>query len=118
MKNINKNDVVIEIDIQKNTSTNYMYNANKFLRTKIKSNILKNIKVINKATINNSYEIIYFYNSRVDADNNSAMIKVILDFCRKQNYIINDSPKYFKKLTIEYENTLIKNKAILIIKCL
>lgn len=54
------------------------------------------------------FEIAVQYNSRHDVDNVGCMVKICAD-ALKGTYVPDDSPKHFKKMSIEYDTTLEKN---------
>ena len=52
------------------------------------------------------YNITLKVNSRHDPSNTITMIKIFEDTLKKLGYIVDDSPKYCKRVTIEPDNTL------------
>ena len=73
---------------------------------------------LNKNTINNlslkpltsPVEMIFIFFNNFDIDNNSAMVKMLIDGLRKYKIIPNDNKKYIKKISIVegYEKNIIK----------
>lgn len=49
------------------------------------------------------------YNSRFDVDNVTGGLKMLIDDCKHKGIIIDDNPKYFKNLNIQYDAKLPKN---------
>lgn len=106
----------LKIKLEKGTSTNDFYKLHHFSRTKLKEKIISNITFIKKQKIEGQYEVIYTYNSRVDVDNQSALIKVVIDHIRREGLLEEDYNTYFKKLTIIYDDTLQRGEGMMIIE--
>ena len=49
------------------------------------------------------------YNSKIDLSNIAAVVKMIKDIMKKRQWIIDDSPKYFKSLNVFNNKKLEKN---------
>jgi hypothetical protein len=62
------------------------------------------------------YEIIVKYRGVYDVDNMSFVTKMFVDALRSAGKTEDDSPEYFKKLTIRYDTTLNKNETLFIIR--
>ena len=57
------------------------------------------------------------YRSKIDADNTTAMLKLLCDQI-KGVYVPDDSPKYFKGFSVDYDDTLPNNTFIFTISAL
>lgn len=57
------------------------------------------------------------YNSRYDVDNGILVSKFVADTLKEQCIIEDDSPKYYKKLKITFDQTIPKNTYIVKITC-
>ncbi|CAB4158097.1 hypothetical protein UFOVP695_2 [uncultured Caudovirales phage] len=106
----------LKITIEKGTSTNDFYKLHYFSRTKLKEKIISNITFIKKEKILGPYEVIFSYNTRVDVDNQSALIKVVIDHIRREGLLDEDYNSVFKKLTINFDDKLPRGEAIMILK--
>lgn len=56
-----------------------------------------------------TYIVVVHYNSRLDVDNVTAITKLVLDYLRRSNYLLDDNPKHFKSLFIQFDKELKKN---------
>jgi len=63
-----------------------------------------------------TFEIHVRYKGYLDVDNVSAAVKMFIDAMKDSKKITDDSPTYFKKLTIKYDSTLKKNETIFTIR--
>ncbi len=111
-----KNEMTIVWNIKKNVSTNDYYKSHWSKRTKMKESIIFNLVKENSFRIKGQYEIRVLVNNRLDIDNNSAAIKVIIDHIRSIGWIVDDDPRYFKKLTIETSSDIKRNTMVLTIE--
>lgn len=68
----------------------------------------KRIKKVDK------YMITLYFNSRLDASNTIPMIKILEDTMKKEHYIIDDSKKYCKGISIYPDENLGKKSYKLI----
>jgi hypothetical protein len=55
------------------------------------------------------YRIDTLYNSRLDPDNVTPMVKILCDIIRRKGYTIDDSKKYWKGFSIAPDATLPHN---------
>lgn len=97
---------------EKFPSLNEWYSSNnKFIRIRHKQKYKKILeKYIEK--IQEKLDFFYIelkYNNRLDCDNNIPIIKILCDELKEKEIIINDNNKYFKGLSMLYDNTLPKN---------
>lgn len=106
----------LTIKLDKAVSTNDFYKSHWTKKTKIKELVLSKIVFNKKEKIVGPYEVIYNYRSRIDVDNNAAIIKILIDFLRREDLLDEDYNSVFKKLTIIFDETLQKNESIMIIK--
>lgn len=72
------------------------------------SGIFKKVLDDNKPESMQEYNITLKVNSRHDPSNTITMIKIFEDTLKKLGYIVDDSPKYCKSITIEPDETLEK----------
>jgi hypothetical protein len=57
------------------------------------------------------------YNCRYDVDNAIVCIKFLVDYLRQNNYVADDTPKYFTSQKTEFDSSLEKDCFVAIIKC-
>ena len=97
-------------------SLNEWYSSNnKFIRIRHKQ---KYKKILERYLEHINVKLDFFYielryNNRLDCDNNIPIIKILCDELKEKNIIINDNNKYFKGLSMIYDNTLDKNTYVI-----
>jgi|TARA_B110000908_G_scaffold41321_1_gene50204 hypothetical protein len=64
-----------------------------------------------------SFQFFITYNSRMDIDNGILVSKFLADTLVSEGIVTDDSPKYYNKVVISYDNTIEKNTYIVKIKC-
>jgi hypothetical protein len=106
------NRIIIKWRIKKNVSTNDFYKKHWSGRKKMKDSIIFNLEKYDTIKISGEYEVYVRVNNRLDVDNNSAAIKVIIDHIKELKWIKDDNPKNFKKLTIESTDKIERNLMI------
>jgi Holliday junction resolvase RusA-like endonuclease len=57
----------------------------------------------------NKFQIEIYHNTRCDCDNLVTISKLTADFMKKNGYCVDDSKKFYKKLSIEVDTVLPKN---------
>jgi len=57
-----------------------------------------------------TFRVHYRYNNKFDCDNTITAIKIFVDTMKTAGIILDDSPKYFKGLCIEYDKGLEYNE--------
>jgi hypothetical protein len=57
------------------------------------------------------------YNCRFDVDNSIICIKFLADYLRNNDYVVDDTPKYFMKQSTAFDPSLEKNQFVATIKC-
>lgn len=82
------------------------------------STIFKEVLYNNVPNIKKEYNITLLVNSRHDPSNVITMIKIFEDTLKNQGYIIDDSPKYCKSITIKPDKTLEKPSFKIILESL
>jgi hypothetical protein len=107
-----KNKITIRWNIKKNVSTNDYYKTHFRSRPKLKESIIFNLEKDDTIKIGGEYEVYVRVNNRLDVDNNSAAVKVIIDHIKELQWIKDDNPKNFKKLTIESTDKIQRNLMI------
>ena len=65
----------------------------------------------------NRIQFFITYNSRMDIDNGILVAKFLADTLVSEGIIPNDNPKYYDKVTLEYDLDLPKNTYLVKIKC-
>jgi Holliday junction resolvase RusA-like endonuclease len=75
---------------------------------------LKKESLINSLTLSGTpilgrYTVLLRVNNRLDLDNNVGMIKIILDYLRRNVYLTDDSPKFMVELSIVHDAVLPRN---------
>jgi hypothetical protein len=60
-----------------------------------------------------SFEIVLQFNTGYDVDNNIPIVKVFSDALVESGVVANDNRKFWKDLSIHYDDTLPKNTAII-----
>ena len=106
----------LTIQLDKAVSTNDFYKSHWGQKAKIKEKVISSIQFVKKQKIEGPYEVIFNYRSRIDVDNNSSLIKIIIDHLRREELLDEDYNNVFKKLTIVYDEMLNKNQAVMVIK--
>lgn len=56
------------------------------------------------------------YNSRMDVDNTAYAVKAFVDSCRYVGTIAKDDKRFFKKLSIEYDEHLNHNTYVFVLR--
>jgi len=72
------------------------------------SNLFKEHLDVNPPNKLTKYKITLLVNSRHDPSNTITIIKIFEDTLKKLGYIVDDSPKYCKSITIKPDSTLEK----------
>lgn len=63
------------------------------------------------------FQFFITYNSRLDIDNGILVSKFLADTLVSEGIVIDDTPKYYDKVTIAYDSNLPKNTYVVKIKC-
>ena len=89
-------------------------------RTRAKESYFKSIeeelKDVSKFTTER-FSLSVRYNCRFDVDNSIICIKFLADYLRNNDYVIDDTPKYFMKQSTAFDPSLDKNQFVATIKC-
>jgi hypothetical protein len=108
-----KNDTILELKLPKTISLNSLYAGKHWtFRKKTKDDYKK---IVEKElarydhVVGKSMSIRIRYNSRADVDNNVLVSKFVADTLVANGWIADDSPKYYHKLTIIYDQAVEKN---------
>ena len=89
-------------------------------RTRAKESYFKSIeeelKDVSKFTTER-FSLSVRYNCRFDVDNSIICIKFLADYLRNNDYVTDDTPKYFMKQSTAFDPSLDKNQFVATIKC-
>ena len=103
-------ETVITLLLPKTISLNTLYAGKHWTyRKKIKDQYKKLVAVElanYTPSTPNTYTIDIRYNSRLDVDNNVLVSKFVSDALVAFGFVIDDSPRYYKKLTIEFDGNV------------
>jgi hypothetical protein len=66
--------------------------------------------------IKGTYRVEFFYSDMIDIDNSAVVIKMFLDFARREGIVEDDSPHYLKDLRIVHRESKINGEHISTIK--
>ena len=109
----------IEITLGKVPSLNSFYAGSHWTkRKKAKDAALEKIKQqlgFNQGAAYNSFRVIAYVRYRYDLDNSIIAIKFSSDALKTLGWIIDDSPKYFRRCTMVWKESLPANTAKIII---
>ena len=61
------------------------------------------------------FDITIRHNTRLDNDNMIPVVKFSCDFLKEFKYVTDDTKKYFRKLTIEADESLKKDEIVLVV---
>jgi len=113
--------VEIELELPKPPSLNKIYAGQHWaVRKKYKDDYKKECqKQLEKLDdfVCNRIQFFITYNSRMDIDNGILVAKFLADTLVSEGIIPNDNPKYYDKVTLEYDLDLPKNTYLVKIKC-
>ena len=113
--------VEIELELPKPPSLNKIYAGQHWaVRKKYKDDYKKECqKQLDKLDdfVCNRIQFFITYNSRMDIDNGILVAKFLADTLVSEGIIPNDNPKYYDKVTLEYDLDLPKNTYLVKIKC-
>lgn len=113
--------VEIELELPKPPSLNKIYAGQHWaVRKKYKDDYKKECqKQLEKLDdfVCNRIQFFITYNSRLDIDNGILVAKFLADTLVSEGIIPNDNPKYYDKVTLEYDLGLPKNTYLVKIKC-
>jgi len=113
--------VEIKLELPKPPSLNKIYAGQHWaVRKKYKDDYKKECqKQLEKldAFVCNRIQFFITYNSRLDIDNGILVAKFLADTLVSEGIIPNDNPKYYDKVTLEYDLGLPKNTYLVKIKC-
>jgi hypothetical protein len=113
--------VEIKLELPKPPSLNKIYAGQHWaVRKKYKDDYKKECqKQLEKLDdfVCNRIQFFITYNSRLDIDNGILVAKFLADTLVSEGIIPNDNPKYYDKVTLEYDLGLPKNTYLVKIKC-
>ena len=107
------NELTLSLTLPKTISLNALYAGKHWTFRKKKKDEYK--KIIEKELarydhhIAKGMSIFIRYNARTDVDNNVLVSKFVADTLVANEWIADDSPKYYNKLTIVFDSTVEKN---------
>lgn len=111
-----KNTVTLELILPKTTSLNTLYSGKHWTyRKKVKDAYKKEVETALDGYDRYSAECIEIaiaYNSRLDVDNNILVSKFVADTLVDLGFIHDDSPKYYRKVTIKFDPEVARNFCI------
>ena len=64
-----------------------------------------------------TFRMVIRYNSRLDIDNGILVSKFLADTLVSQGIVPDDNPRYYDKVTIQYDKTLEKNSYVVTLRC-
>lgn len=105
--------LTLHLKLPKTVSLNTLYAGKHWTFRKKKKDEYK--KIIEKELarydhhIAKGMSIFIRYNARTDVDNNVLVSKFVADTLVANEWIADDSPKYYNKLTIVFDSTVEKN---------
>ena len=108
-----KKELTLSLTLPKTISLNALYAGKHWTFRKKKKDEYK--KIIEKELarydhhIANGMSIFIRYNARTDVDNNVLVSKFVADTLVANEWIADDSPKHYNKLTIVFDSTVEKN---------
>ncbi len=111
----------IELDLPKPPSLNMIYAGKHWSYRKKKKDEYKEfckeaLSKYDEFTCEEFY-ITISYNSRLDIDNGILVSKFLADTLVAEGIVQDDSPKYYKSVSIRFDDTLEKNQYIVKIYC-
>ena len=111
----------IELDLPKPPSLNMIYAGKHWTYRKQKKDEYKEfckeaLSKYDPFTCEEFY-ITISYNSRLDIDNGILVSKFLADTLVSEGIVQDDSPKYYKSVSIRFDDTLEKNQYIVKIYC-
>jgi len=111
----------IELTLPKPPSLNKIYAGGhwairKKYKDEYKKECLKALEEYDRFTCEEIY-ITISYNSRLDIDNGILVSKFLADTLVSEGVIPDDNPKYYKSVSIRYDETLDKNTYICKVYC-
>lgn len=113
--------VEVELELPKPPSLNKIYAGKHWaVRKKYKDDYKKECQKQLEKLDNFLCDRIQFfitYNSRLDIDNGILVSKFLADTLVSEGIIPDDNPKYYDKVTLEYDLGLPKNTYLVKIKC-
>ena len=113
--------VEVELELPKPPSLNKIYAGKHWaVRKKYKDDYKKECQKQLEKLDNFVCDRIQFfitYNSRLDIDNGILVSKFLADTLVSEGIIPDDNPKYYDKVTLEYDLGLPKNTYLVKIKC-
>lgn len=113
--------VEIELELPKPPSLNKIYAGKHWaVRKKYKDDYKKECqKQLEKLDdfVCDRIQFYITYNSRLDIDNGILVSKFLADTLVSEGIIKDDNPKYYDKVTLEYDLGLPKNTYVVKIKC-
>ena len=111
----------VTLNLPKPPSLNAFYAGRHWTaRTRAKESYFKSIKEELKEIPNfttERFSLSVRYNCRFDVDNSIICIKFLADYLRNNDYVIDDTPKYFMKQSTSFDPSLEKNQFLATIKC-
>lgn len=113
--------VEVELELPKPPSLNKIYAGKHWaVRKKYKDDYKKECqKQLEKLDdfVCDRIQFFITYNSRLDIDNGILVSKFLADTLVSEGIIPDDNPKYYDKVTLEYDLGLPKNTYLVKIKC-
>lgn len=113
--------VEVELELPKPPSLNKIYAGKHWaVRKKYKDDYKKECqKQLEKldSFVCDRIQFFITYNSRLDIDNGILVSKFLADTLVSEGIIPDDNPKYYDKVTLEYDLGLPKNTYLVKIKC-
>ena len=107
------NELTLHLKLPKTISLNALYAGKHWtFRKKIKDEYKKIVETELARYdhhIAKGMSIFIRYNARTDVDNNVLVSKFVADTLVANEWIADDSPKYYNKLTIVFDSTVEKN---------
>lgn len=108
-----KNNLTLQLRLPKTISLNSLYAGKHWTyRKRIKDEYKK---IVEEELVNYDHHtcegctIHIRYNARYDVDNNVLVSKFVADTLVANGWIVDDSPKYYNKLTIVFDPSIEKN---------
>jgi len=113
--------VEIELTLPKPPSLNMIYAGKHWTYRKKKKD---EYKIICIQALSNydaftceTFRMVIRYNSRLDIDNGILVSKFLADTLVSEGIVPDDSPKYYDKVSIEYDKSLEKNTYMVTLRC-
>tara|TARA_B110000285_G_scaffold105559_1_gene120199 strand:- start:1963 stop:2349 length:387 start_codon:yes stop_codon:yes gene_type:complete len=111
----------IKLDLPKPPSLNKIYagghwGKRKKLKDEYKKHCLKALAEFDSFTCD-GIELHISYNSRLDIDNGILVSKFLADTLVSEGIIPDDNPKYYKRVTLIFDENLNKNQYICKVYC-